>query len=204
MLECVYGVGVCVCLLRHASNSLDKQRERESEMNRKTKDGWRANRGGRGRWAGTRPGAKLSRATGSSMCFIGPTCLSHSLSVFLSSQEASQPLNLTSKSKGLELRGKTPSPQALELGSLGLQGGFRPRDLQREAAHSPQRSALSKSCLNCHRHSRPFMSQSMNQSVQEEWTHWVSGIFLSVFFYFLSSCSTKSPQPAIWTTSVQW
>ncbi|XP_075880534.1 transcription factor SOX-13 isoform X2 [Nelusetta ayraudi] len=58
-------------------------------------------------------------------------------------QEASQPLNLTSKSKGLELRGKTPSPQALELGSLGLQGGFRPRDLQREVSHSPQRSALS-------------------------------------------------------------
>lgn len=70
------------------------------------------------------------------------------LSVCLSTQEASQPLNLTSKSKGLELRVKTPSPQALELGSLGLQGGFRPRDFQREVAHSPQRSALSKSCFS--------------------------------------------------------
>lgn len=57
-------------------------------------------------------------------------------------QEASQPLNLTSKHKGLEL-GKTPSPQGLDLGSLGLQGGYRPRDHQREVSHSPQRSALS-------------------------------------------------------------
>ncbi|XP_029991144.1 transcription factor SOX-13 isoform X2 [Sphaeramia orbicularis] len=57
-------------------------------------------------------------------------------------QEASQPLNLTSKPKGLEL-GKTPSPQSLELGSLGLQPPYRPRDLQREVSHSPPRSALS-------------------------------------------------------------
>ncbi|XP_040014932.1 transcription factor SOX-13-like isoform X3 [Xiphias gladius] len=57
-------------------------------------------------------------------------------------QEASQPLNLTSKPKGLEL-GKTPSPQSLELGSLALQGAYRPRDLQREVSHSPPRSALS-------------------------------------------------------------
>lgn len=91
------------------------------------------------------------------MCLIGPAYPNHTHTapaqplscVCLSTQEASQPLNLTSKSKGLELRGKTPSPQALELGSLGLQGGFRPRDLQREVAHSPQRSALSKSCSNC-------------------------------------------------------
>uniref|UniRef100_A0A671V4R3 SRY-box transcription factor 13 n=1 Tax=Sparus aurata TaxID=8175 RepID=A0A671V4R3_SPAAU len=57
-------------------------------------------------------------------------------------QEASQPLNLTSKPKGLEL-GKTPSPQSLELGSLALQGAYRPRDLHREVSHSPPRSALS-------------------------------------------------------------
>uniref|UniRef100_A0A4W6FJ32 SRY-box transcription factor 13 n=1 Tax=Lates calcarifer TaxID=8187 RepID=A0A4W6FJ32_LATCA len=57
-------------------------------------------------------------------------------------QEASQPLNLTSKPKGLEM-GKTPSPQSLELGSLALQGAYRPRDLQREVSHSPPRSALS-------------------------------------------------------------
>uniref|UniRef100_A0A8C6TK93 SRY-box transcription factor 13 n=1 Tax=Neogobius melanostomus TaxID=47308 RepID=A0A8C6TK93_9GOBI len=57
-------------------------------------------------------------------------------------QEASQPLNLTSKPKGLE-RGKTPSPQALELGALGLHGTYRPRDIQREVSHSPPRSALS-------------------------------------------------------------
>ncbi|XP_024866828.1 transcription factor SOX-13 isoform X3 [Kryptolebias marmoratus] len=57
-------------------------------------------------------------------------------------QEASQPLNLTSKPKGLELR-KTSSPQGLELGSLGLQGAYRSRDLQRDVSHSPPRSALS-------------------------------------------------------------
>ncbi|XP_041835859.1 transcription factor SOX-13-like isoform X2 [Melanotaenia boesemani] len=57
-------------------------------------------------------------------------------------QEASQPLNLTSKPKGLEL-GKTSSPQSLELGSLALQASYRPRDLQREVSHSPPRSALS-------------------------------------------------------------
>ncbi|XP_029286571.1 transcription factor SOX-13 isoform X2 [Cottoperca gobio] len=57
-------------------------------------------------------------------------------------QEASQPLNLTSKPKGLEL-GKTPSPQSLELGSLVLHGAYRPRDLQREVSRSPPRSALS-------------------------------------------------------------
>nr|XP_020476215.1 transcription factor SOX-13 isoform X2 [Monopterus albus] len=57
-------------------------------------------------------------------------------------QEASQPLNLTSKPKGLEL-GKTHSPQSLELGSLALQGPYRSRDLQREVSRSPPRSALS-------------------------------------------------------------
>ncbi|XP_047195281.1 transcription factor SOX-13 isoform X3 [Hippoglossus stenolepis] len=57
-------------------------------------------------------------------------------------QEASQPLNLTSKPKGMEL-GKTPSPQSLELGSLALQGAYRLRDLHREVSHSPPRSALS-------------------------------------------------------------
>ncbi|XP_038553256.1 transcription factor SOX-13-like isoform X2 [Micropterus salmoides] len=57
-------------------------------------------------------------------------------------QEASQPLNLTSKPKGLEL-GKTPSPQSLDMGSLALQGAYRPRDLHREVSHSPSRSALS-------------------------------------------------------------
>ncbi|XP_037346056.2 transcription factor SOX-13-like isoform X2 [Pungitius pungitius] len=56
-------------------------------------------------------------------------------------QEASQPLNLTSKQKGLE-RGKTPSPQSMELGPLALYGAYRPRDLQREVSCSPQRSAL--------------------------------------------------------------
>ncbi|XP_055077780.1 transcription factor SOX-13-like isoform X1 [Periophthalmus magnuspinnatus] len=57
-------------------------------------------------------------------------------------QEASQPLNLTSKPKGMEM-GKTPSPQALELGTLGLQGAYRPREHPREVSHSPPRSALS-------------------------------------------------------------
>ncbi|XP_075997116.1 transcription factor SOX-13 isoform X3 [Genypterus blacodes] len=57
-------------------------------------------------------------------------------------QESSQPLNLTSKPKGLEL-GKTPSPQSLELGALVLQGAFRPRDFHRELSHSPPRTALS-------------------------------------------------------------
>ncbi|XP_028970042.2 transcription factor SOX-13 isoform X2 [Esox lucius] len=54
-------------------------------------------------------------------------------------QEASQPLNLTSKPKGMDM-GKSPSPQAFELGSLTLQGGYRPRDSHRE---SPSRPALS-------------------------------------------------------------
>lgn len=52
-------------------------------MNRKTKDCCRANRGGRGRWAGTRPGAELSRATPCSLCVIGPTCFSCSPRVCL-------------------------------------------------------------------------------------------------------------------------
>ncbi|XP_067088831.1 transcription factor SOX-13-like isoform X1 [Osmerus mordax] len=56
-------------------------------------------------------------------------------------QETSQPLNLTSKHKGLEM-GKTPSPQSFDLGSLALQGGYRSRDIQRELSHSPQRPAL--------------------------------------------------------------
>nr|XP_046240809.1 transcription factor SOX-13-like isoform X2 [Scatophagus argus] len=69
-----------------------------------------------------------------------PTPLKRSSGSFR--QEVSQPLNLTSKPKGLEL-GKTPSPQSLELGSLVLQGAYRPRELHREMAHSPPRSALS-------------------------------------------------------------
>ncbi|KAM9859051.1 transcription factor SOX-13 isoform 2-T2 [Aulostomus maculatus] len=57
-------------------------------------------------------------------------------------QEASQPLNLTSKPKGLEL-GKTPSPQCMDLGPLAVQGSYRHRDLHREVSHSPPRSTLS-------------------------------------------------------------
>uniref|UniRef100_A0A087XGE2 SRY-box transcription factor 13 n=1 Tax=Poecilia formosa TaxID=48698 RepID=A0A087XGE2_POEFO len=54
-------------------------------------------------------------------------------------QEASQPLNLTSKPKGMEL-GKTSSPLSLELGSVGsMQGAYRPREVSR----SPPRPALS-------------------------------------------------------------
>ncbi|KAF7208973.1 transcript variant X2 [Nothobranchius furzeri] len=69
-----------------------------------------------------------------------PTPIKRSSSSFR--QEASQPLNLTSKHKGLDL-GKTSSPQSLDLGSLALQGAYRSRDLQREVSHSPTRSALS-------------------------------------------------------------
>ncbi|XP_074527271.1 transcription factor SOX-13 isoform X2 [Halichoeres trimaculatus] len=69
-----------------------------------------------------------------------PTAVKRSSGSFR--QEASQPLNLTSKPKGMEL-GKTPSPQSMELGSLALQGAYRPRDLHREVSHSPPRSALS-------------------------------------------------------------
>ncbi|XP_059919490.1 transcription factor SOX-13-like isoform X1 [Gadus macrocephalus] len=57
-------------------------------------------------------------------------------------QEAGQPLNLTSKPKGLEL-GKTPSPQSFELGMAGMHGSYRPRDVQREPSLSPARSVLS-------------------------------------------------------------
>ncbi|XP_029550016.1 transcription factor SOX-13 isoform X1 [Salmo trutta] len=53
-------------------------------------------------------------------------------------QEASQPLNLTSKPKGMDI-GNIPSPQAFELGTLTLQGGYRPRDHHRD---SPSRPAL--------------------------------------------------------------
>ncbi|KAM6980982.1 transcription factor SOX-13 isoform 1-T6 [Aplochiton taeniatus] len=52
-------------------------------------------------------------------------------------QEAGQPLNLTSKPKGLEL-GKTPSPQSFDLGLLALQGAYRHRDAQRELSQSPR------------------------------------------------------------------
>ena len=61
-------------------------------------------------------------------------------------QEAGQPLNLTSKPKGLEL-GKTPSPQSFELGMAGLHGSYRPREVQREPSLSPARSVLSESVL---------------------------------------------------------
>ncbi|XP_041944629.1 transcription factor SOX-13-like isoform X3 [Alosa sapidissima] len=52
-------------------------------------------------------------------------------------QESSQPLNLTAKPKGLDV-GKTPSPQAMELASAHLQGGYRSRELP----PSPQRLSL--------------------------------------------------------------
>ncbi|XP_034388655.1 transcription factor SOX-13-like isoform X3 [Cyclopterus lumpus] len=71
-------------------------------------------------------------------------------------QEASQPLNLTSKPKGLEL-GKTPSPHSMELGSLALHGAYRPRDLQREVSHSPSRSTLSESGFVIPKDGRGFL-----------------------------------------------
>ncbi|KAK7915512.1 hypothetical protein WMY93_011273 [Mugilogobius chulae] len=58
------------------------------------------------------------------------------------SPEASQPLNLTSKPKGMEL-GKTPSPQALELGTLGLQAAYRPEST-RETCPTALRTPLSE------------------------------------------------------------
>ncbi|XP_061544422.1 transcription factor SOX-13-like isoform X5 [Phycodurus eques] len=56
-------------------------------------------------------------------------------------QEAGQPLNLTSKPKGLEL-GKAHSPKCMELGSLGVQGTYIHRDMPKDASNSPPRSAL--------------------------------------------------------------
>ncbi|XP_077386584.1 transcription factor SOX-13 [Festucalex cinctus] len=56
-------------------------------------------------------------------------------------QEAGQPLNLTSKPKGLELA-NSPSPKCMEVASLGLQSTYRHRDLTKEAPNSPPRSAL--------------------------------------------------------------
>ncbi|XP_023665255.1 transcription factor SOX-13 isoform X4 [Paramormyrops kingsleyae] len=57
-------------------------------------------------------------------------------------QEANQPLNLTSKPKGLDMC-KTTSGQTLEMASVPLQSSFGPRDLQL----SPPRSGLSLSFL---------------------------------------------------------
>ncbi|XP_061640260.1 transcription factor SOX-13-like isoform X2 [Phyllopteryx taeniolatus] len=57
-------------------------------------------------------------------------------------QEAGQPLNLTSKPKGLEL-GKAHSPKCMELGSLGVQGTYIHRDMPKDASNSPPQSALS-------------------------------------------------------------
>ncbi|XP_028302592.1 transcription factor SOX-13 isoform X3 [Gouania willdenowi] len=53
-------------------------------------------------------------------------------------ETATQPLNLTSKPRGIEV-GKTPSPQDMELGSLAMQGTYR----QRAMNPSPPRVALS-------------------------------------------------------------
>ncbi|XP_056887585.1 transcription factor SOX-13-like isoform X3 [Takifugu flavidus] len=68
-----------------------------------------------------------------------PTTVKRTSSTFR--QEASQPLNLTSKPKGMELT-KAQSPQSLEMGSLALQGAYRSRELHREVSHSPPRTAL--------------------------------------------------------------
>ncbi|XP_061731507.1 transcription factor SOX-13-like isoform X2 [Nerophis ophidion] len=56
-------------------------------------------------------------------------------------QEAGQPLNLTSKPKGMEMS-KAPSPQCLELASLAMNGSYRHRDRLRDSSDSPPRSAL--------------------------------------------------------------
>ncbi|XP_077429747.1 transcription factor SOX-13 isoform X2 [Vanacampus margaritifer] len=56
-------------------------------------------------------------------------------------QESGQPLNLTSKPKGLEL-GKSPSPKCMEVGPLGVPSTYRHRDMTKGAPNSPPRSAL--------------------------------------------------------------
>ncbi|XP_061688030.1 transcription factor SOX-13-like isoform X3 [Syngnathoides biaculeatus] len=56
-------------------------------------------------------------------------------------QEAGQPLNLTSKPKGLEL-GKAHSPKCMEVGSLAVQGTYIHRDMPKDGSDSPPRSAL--------------------------------------------------------------
>ncbi|CAF96949.1 unnamed protein product, partial [Tetraodon nigroviridis] len=68
-----------------------------------------------------------------------PTTVKRSSGAFR--QEASQPLNLTSKPKGMELT-KAQSPQSLEMGNLALQGAYRSRELHRDVSHSPPRTAL--------------------------------------------------------------
>ncbi|XP_061779996.1 transcription factor SOX-13 isoform X2 [Nerophis lumbriciformis] len=85
-------------------------------------------------------------------------------------QEAGQPLNLTSKPKGMEMR-KAPSPQCLELASLTMNGSYRHRDRLRDSSDSPPRSAL-----NFHRngdvvtqaiHDAQQLLRSHNTGVQE-------------------------------------
>ncbi|XP_077582139.1 transcription factor SOX-13 isoform X1 [Stigmatopora nigra] len=58
-----------------------------------------------------------------------------------SRQETGQPLNLTSKPKGMEL-GKAPSPKCIQMGSVMVQGAYRHRDMPKELSGSPPRSAL--------------------------------------------------------------
>ncbi|KAK6319156.1 hypothetical protein J4Q44_G00103670 [Coregonus suidteri] len=82
-------------------------------------------------------------------------------------QEASQPLNLTSKPKGMDM-GKSPSPQAFELGSLTLQGGYRPRDNHRD---SPSRPALNLGFLG----EGDVVTQAIHDAQQLLWSHGPGG-----------------------------
>ncbi|XP_057702826.1 transcription factor SOX-13-like isoform X2 [Corythoichthys intestinalis] len=58
-----------------------------------------------------------------------------------SRQETGQPLNLTSKPKGMELR-KAPSPKCMQMGSVVMQGAYRQMDITKEASNSPPRPTL--------------------------------------------------------------
>ncbi|XP_020346124.1 transcription factor SOX-13 isoform X2 [Oncorhynchus kisutch] len=82
-------------------------------------------------------------------------------------QEASQPLNLTSKPKGMDM-GKSPSPQIFELGSLTLQGGYRPRDNHRD---SPSRPALNLGFLG----EGDVVTQAIHDAQQLLWSHGPGG-----------------------------
>ncbi|KAK6321443.1 hypothetical protein J4Q44_G00084190 [Coregonus suidteri] len=82
-------------------------------------------------------------------------------------QEASQPLNLTSKPKGMDM-GKSPSPHAFELGTLTLQGGYRPRDNHRD---SPSRPSLNLGFLG----EGDVVTQAIHDAQQLLRRHWPGG-----------------------------
>lgn len=157
-------------------------------MNRKTKGGRRANPGRRGRWAGTRPGTELSRATpcslcaGSWMCLIGPTYpdlpqphphypRSAALVCVCLHRKPVSPWTWPPSPRDWSSGGRHPAHRPWSWGLWASRGASDPGTSREKCPTAPSAPPSVSPAQTITEHGRLFISRCMNPRFQEEKTH---------------------------------